>query len=132
MYFNLEVHPIFYLNFNQTVDRWSLWTSYRPSRTRTRHHWNDTPPFSCPTIPDTVRNVHPRDTGVTLSRSSPKPLCSPNQHVEFTWVHMQHQYITILFVYYLHCRSTDAVWAWCGLCFKHSWLACYYFMFFTY
>lgn len=121
---------IFFFYFNLTVDRWSLWTCYRPSRTRTCHHWNNTPPFSCPTIPDTVRNVHPRDPGVTLSRSKPKPLCSPNRHVEFTWVHIHITSIRnntfVYFVYFFNMADPLTLSEHDVLCFiKHAKLACF-------
>lgn len=121
---------IFFFYFNLTVDRWSLWTCYRPSRTRTCHHWNNTPPLSCPTIPDTVRNVHPRDPGVTISRSKPKPLCSPNRHVEFTWVHIHITSIRnntfVYFVYFFNMADPLTLSEHDVLCFiKHAKLACF-------
>lgn len=44
-------------------------------------------------------------------------------------IYISHQYATILsyiFIFFLHCRSTDSFWAWRVFCFiKHTKLACF-------
>lgn len=133
MYFNLEVHPIFYLNFIKqlTVD---------PSGPAIDLHVPVHVIIGTTPLRSVVQQYQtqfgmstPETPALPSPGAAPNPSVAPTDKLNlrecicnFTSIHND------TFVYYLHCRSTDAVWAWRRLCFKHSWLACYYFMFFTY